>query len=262
MGIVSGRVCRVRLFQRFSFHLCQSISIITTKMSTPHFTEPTTHYWQEILPASHIASAPWKYGVPVALPDSRVLVLPIRPLNNGKDEAVASLLVNQSSIPVVAELGAFLTEKVKEFDPEVIIGLPTLGLSIAPLVAQGLGLQRYVPLGYSRKFWYDEELSADISSITSPKLGHKKVYIDPHQLVLVKGKKTVIIDDAVSSGTTLKATWELLEQVGCEIIGCGVVMKQGDRWRKVLGEERAAKTVWVFESPLLRKVEDGWDVRS
>ena len=33
-------------------------------------------------------------------------------------------------------------------------------------------------LGYSRKFWYDEELSAPVSSITSP--GQvKRVYLDP-----------------------------------------------------------------------------------
>lgn len=63
-------------------------------------------------------------------------------------------------------------------------------------------LERYVPLGYSRKFWYVEELSAEVSSITSPGLGLKRVYLDPHQLPLLKGKKIVIIDDAVSSGKT------------------------------------------------------------
>lgn len=120
---------------------------------------------------------------------------------------------------------------------------------------------RYVPLGYSRKFWYKDELSADVSSITSPGLGLKKVYLDPYQLPLVKGKKVVIIDDAVSSGSTLQATWDMLERVGCDIQACGVVMKQGDNWRAVLGEDRASKLVYVLESPLLRAVEDGWDLR-
>ena len=120
--------------------------------------------------------------------------------------------------------------------------------------------ERYVPLGYSRKFWYSDNLSAEVSSITSPS-GQKRLYLDPNQVSLVKGKKAVIIDDAVSSGTTLKSTWDFLEGVGCEILVCGVVMKQGERWKGVLGPERTGKVVWVFESPLLRKVEGGWGVR-
>lgn len=73
----------------------------------------------------------------------------------------------------------------------------------------------------------------------------------------------MIIDDAVSSGRTLKATWDLLESehVGCRVVGCGVVMRQGAEWKVVLGEERAERVVGVLESPLLRKVEGGWDLR-
>ncbi|KAJ8064804.1 hypothetical protein OCU04_007114 [Sclerotinia nivalis] len=163
---------------------------------------------------------------------------------------------------VVDELSDFLAELVGPFHPEVIIGLPTLGLTLAPIVARKLGLKRYVPLGYSRKFWYDDSLSASVSSITSPELGLKRVYLDPHQLPLLLGKKCVIIDDAVSSGTTLKTTWDLLERIGCDIVGCGVVMKQGERWKEKIGLERVGKLVHVLESPLLEAVEDGWVLRS
>src|SRR3954451_20143430 len=104
-------------------------------MAHPRFTEPTTNYWQEILPPDKDTPPPWKYGVPTRLPDSRVLMLPIRALNNETNDAVASLLVNQASISVVTELGTFLAERVRPFHPDVIIGLPTLGLSLAPIVA-------------------------------------------------------------------------------------------------------------------------------
>ncbi|KAG9247224.1 hypothetical protein BJ878DRAFT_493542 [Calycina marina] len=107
-------------------------------------------------------------------------MLPIRPLNNENNNAVASLLINQASLSVAAELGAFLSEKVRHWQPEVIVGLPTLGLSLAPTVSQGLGHSRYVPLGYSKKFWYEEQLSTPVSSITSPGLGIKRIYVDPH----------------------------------------------------------------------------------
>ena len=123
-------------------------------------------------------------------------------------------------------------------------------------------VERYIPLGYSRKFWYDEALSASVSSITSPELGLKKVYLDPHQLPLVLGTRCVIIDDAVSSGATLKTTWDLLEKIGCDIVACGVVMKQGNKWEQEIGQERVDRLVYVFESPLLEAVDGGWALRS
>lgn len=87
------------------------------------------------------------------------------------------------------------------------------------------------------------------------------MYLDPNQLPLVKGKSVLIIDDAVSSGRTLKETWDLLERIGCVIVGCGVVMRQGSEWKDLLGQKRAGRVVGVFESPLLRAVEGGWDMR-
>ncbi|KAF7904445.1 hypothetical protein EAF00_001779 [Botryotinia globosa] len=235
----------------------QAISPIT------HFTEPTTAYWQTILPSNHTPQTPpYRYGFPAKLPDSRFLVLPIRPLKDNPKHAVASLLVNQASMEVVDTLSDFLADLVRRFEPDVIIGLPTLGLSLAPLVARNLGFKRYVPLGYSRKFWYDDALSASVSSITSPELGLKKVYLDPHQLPLVLGKRCVIIDDAVSSGATLKTTWDLLEKIGCDIVACGVVMKQGNKWEQKIGQERVDRLVYVLESPLLEAVDEGWTFRS
>ncbi|KAK0124432.1 hypothetical protein ONS95_009390 [Cadophora gregata] len=227
-------------------------------MPKDSFTEPTTEYWQTILPDTEIIPAPWKYGFPARLPDQRILKLPIRALN--ANEAVASLIINQAALDVTEELGEFLVDQVRPFHPEVIVGLPTLGLSLAPIIAKGLGHKRYVPLGYSRKFWYTDLLSTEVSSITSPS-GEKKLYLDPNQISLLKGKKVMIIDDAVSSGKTLKASWDFLEAVGCEVIGCGVVMNQGARWRIRLGTEGAENVRWVFKCPLLKRVEGGWDIR-
>lgn len=116
-------------------------------------------------------------------------------------------------------------------------------------------------MGYSKKFWYTSALSTDVSSITSPEVGTKKLYLDPHQLPLIQSKTVAIVDDAVSTGTTLKAAWDLLEQLGCDVVVVGVAMRQGNRWKEVLGPERSARLVAVFDSPLLRACEEGWVVR-
>ena len=91
-------------------------------------------------------------------------MLPIRSLgatNNG----LASLILNQASFAVENILAKFLVELIKADKPDVVVGIPTLGLSLAREVSLLLGHKRYIPLGTSRKFWYDERLSVSMSSI-------------------------------------------------------------------------------------------------
>lgn len=237
---------------------------MTTSSPTPSapFTEPTTTYWQHIVDADDAgpAAGPWQYGYPARLPDGRALVLPIRALPDEPTHAVASLICNQASLEVVETLGRMLAERLAPLAPEVVIGIPTLGLTFAPVVARHLGHSRYVPMGYSRKFWYDEALSGAVQSITTPTAG-KRVYLDPNLLPLVQGKRVVLVDDAVSSGSTLGAPWTLIESLGAQVLACGVAMRQGRRWVQTLGPERAARLVGVFDSPLLQAVDGGWGLR-
>jgi len=229
----------------------------------PHFTETTAGYWQEIV--SHdpqsAPDGPWCHGYPARLPDGRVLILPIRQLASEPSHAVASLLVNQASMDVVDTLAGMLADKLRPFASTLVIGLPTLGLTLAPLVARALGQPRYLPMGYSRKFWYDESLSAPVHSITSPVPG-KRIYLDPHLLPLLHGQRLALVDDALSTGTTMAAAWDLIESLGGEVVACGVAMLQGRRWADKLGPERVERVVGVFDSPLLQAVPDGWVVRT
>ena len=142
-------------------------------IATRHFTEPTTDYWQRFEDEATLpeglrpGDGPWRYGYPTALPDGRVLLLPIRQVASDPTLAVASLIANQASLSVVEDLGVMLARLLSPYAPDVIVGMPTLGLGFAPIVARELGLERLVPLGYSRKYWYDDALSASVRSITA-----------------------------------------------------------------------------------------------
>lgn len=228
-----------------------------------HFTEPTTAYWQgftveaELPEGVRVGDGPWRFGYPVELPDGRILVLPIRQLAADPSLAVASLISNQAALEVVDTLGAMLADRLRPYEPEVVVGMPTLGLAFAPVVARELGLERMVPLGYSRKYWYEESMSATVRSITAPD-DAKRVYLDPNLAPLIRGRRVVLVDDVVSSGTTLDAPWRLVESLGAEVLACGVVMRQGDRWAATLGPERAKKVVGVFDTPYFSAVPNGW----
>lgn len=233
-----------------------------------HQVRATTHFWQSLLPSADDGAkidfsfeAPDRFGYPARLPDGSYLVLPIRKLAGSGGRAVASLIANQASFEVVRVLANSMSELARQMPCEVVIGLPTLGLVFAPLVAESLGHTRYVPLGYSRKFWYRDELSVGVQSLTTPDQ-IKRLFLDPNQLDLVVGRRVLIVDDAVSTGGTLSAAIELLERSGALVAGAVVAMRQGHAWRARLGGSWADKVVGVFDSPRLRVCEGGWAVET
>jgi adenine/guanine phosphoribosyltransferase-like PRPP-binding protein len=184
--------------------------------------------------------------------------LPIRPLTDGH-HALASLIVNQAGFEVLEALAGGLAARLSAVNPDVIVGLPTLGLTLAAAVARKLGHSRYVPLGTSRKFWYLDELSVPMSSITTPDQT-KRLYIDPRMLPLVENRRVVLIDDVISSGTSIAAGLSLLAIAGIEPVAIGAAMLQSRRWVEqltALGRHWPDRTVGVFSTPILSKSPDG-----
>ena len=224
------------------------------------YTEPTTGYWQDLtpeIPARFSGVPPFRFGYPVRLPCGRVLVLPLRRLPNG-DRAVASLIANQASNIVVAALADHMATQARALDAQIIVGLPTLGLAFASLVAERLGQPRYVPLGYSRKFWYDDALSEPVTSITSPEAG-KQLRLDPNLLPLIEGRRVALVDDAISTGATAVAAVRLLRKAGAEIAGMIVAMKQTNRWEAQVAALSAPFAVRaVYGCPLFLHSDAGW----
>ncbi|OCJ08701.1 phosphoribosyltransferase [Rhizobium sp. AC44/96] len=223
-------------------------------------TELAPHdFWQEIHAAGSFHSRDEFTSFYVAeFDDGRQLRLPVRVMTDGQ-HALASLIINQASFEVLDALAERLAAKLRAFDVDVIVGLPTLGLTLAAAVAQKLGHRRYVPLGTSRKFWYRDELSVPLSSITTP-TQQKRLYIDPRMLPLFENRRVALIDDVISSGTSIVSGLDLL--AGCAItpVAIGAAMLQSDRWRDTLdasGSHWQERTIGVFSTPVLEKTQNG-----
>jgi adenine/guanine phosphoribosyltransferase-like PRPP-binding protein len=226
-----------------------------------HFVEPTTPYWQELLAEvpEGADAPPFRYCYPVRLPCGRVLVLPLRQLPSG-DRAVASFIANQAGLEVVRALADAMVELARPAATTTVVGLPTLGLALAPLVASGLGARRFVPLGYSRKYWYRDELAEPVHSITTPG-GGKLLFLDPNQVDLIEGRDVLLVDDAVSTGSTTAAALRLLTRAGAKPRLIIVAMKQTTRWRETLGAIEPglpAIVRAVFACPFFERTAEGW----
>ena len=220
-------------------------------------------FWQKLYaPETFNVQGVHETFFPATLDDGRQLQLPIRPLSD-KQHALASLIVNQAAFDVVDALSDDLAAKLNAFEPDVIVGLPTLGLTLASEVARKLGHSRYVPLGTSRKFWYEEELSVPLSSITTPDQ-IKRLYIDPRMLPLLDGRRIALVDDVISSGTSIVAALNLLNSRALKPVVIGAAMLQTQRWRaplEQLGTEFAEMTRGCFTTPMLKHGENGgWTI--
>lgn len=215
----------------------------------------TLSFWQTFAPDVDL-KAPYTDRYRVSLGQHR-LDLPLRPLPSG-ELAVASLLVNQTSFQVADAICAGLGRLAAEIKPDLVVGMPTLGLGLAAYVARHSGLERYVPLSTSRKFWYDEKLSAPISSITSPGTA-KRLYLDPNLLPLVHAaKRIVIVDDVISTGTSLAAGTDVLTAAGVTPHAALCVMTQSNRWKNRF----PFPILSCFSSPIFRRVKNGWIIDS
>lgn len=182
-------------------------------------------------------------------------MLPIRALA-GTGNAIASLILNQASFPVEAALAEALADRLADLHIDVIVGVPTLGLSLARAVGARLGHTRYVPLGTSRKFWYDSALAVPLRSITS--IGSdKRLYIDPRMLPLLQDRRVCLIDDVISSGASICAARDLLMLAGVTPVVIATAMLQTRRWEARLGELRP---VAALHTPLLVGAPGCWRI--
>lgn len=224
--------------------------------------DATTGYWQCIVTADELAQPtqpPYQRSYPARLRDGRYLLLPLRGLPGDATRCMTSLVANQAALEVVQALTQSMVEQARAFPVDAVVGLPTLGLSFAPGVARGLGHARFVPLGFSRKYWYRDELSEPVRSISSPGQ-EKKLYLDPHQTSLLEGRRVLVVDDTVSTGSTMLSGLRLLARCGAQVEVIAVAMRQGTRWRERLrhADGRPMTVLGALDAPMLVRAPGGW----
>ena len=110
-----------------------------------------------------------------------------------------------------------LEKIVSEWNPEILAGIESRGFLLASALADRMDL----PMTMIRKkgklpgdvisYEYDLEYGTDIIEIQSD--------------ALAAGSKVVILDDLLATGGTLKASIELCEKVGANVIGSAVIIE-------------------------------------
>jgi len=220
-------------------------------------------YTDRIVPAAQMASLPpppYRDAYPVKLPDGDWVFLPLLPLPPDFDTAIAYLCITENSFALEERLSTAMAELARPLRPDIVVGMPTLGMVVAASVGRKLGHPHYVPLSYSRKFWFEDELSIPVNSITTP-VQPKTVYIDPRMLERLDGKRVLLVEDVISTGGTVAAELALMKKIGAHVVGVITAIRETRVWSAKLSSIDPAYLAMVnspIRCPLFRKSGEGW----
>jgi adenine/guanine phosphoribosyltransferase-like PRPP-binding protein len=94
-----------------------------------------------------------------------------------------------------------------------------------------------VILQKSPKIHLADALREAVTSVTSH--GVQTLMLDRRAVPLLAARRVFVVDDVVSTGSSLAAMLRLVRRAGAEVVGVGVILTEGHDWKAVLGEDAA-----------------------
>ncbi|MFD1910961.1 phosphoribosyltransferase family protein [Halodurantibacterium flavum] len=176
--------------------------------------------------------APYTWSVDVA---GERIALPV--FEAGEDRAIALLMVIDRGLHFVERTGRALAEAFRPLAPEIVVGSATLGIPVAMEVSRALGLDQYVILQKSPKFHLSDALVEEVQSLTSR--GRQRLLLDRQAIERLQGRRVVVVDDVIATGSSMAAAMRLVRRAGGDIRGIGSILTEGGLWRAALGRDGA-----------------------
>ncbi len=156
--------------------------------------------------------------------------LPLFEVKPGLKIAVLNILGDTELVEASAKA---LAEKLQgmTFDVMVTAEAKSIPLIHALSVATG---KPYVVFRKSYKPYMGAALQAETLSITTGK--PQTLILDEKDIARLDGKKVLLVDDVISTGSTLKGMEALVLKAGGAIAGYAAIMTEGDPdiWREVV----------------------------
>jgi Adenine/guanine phosphoribosyltransferases and related PRPP-binding proteins len=126
-----------------------------------------------------------------------------------------------------------LADKLKDKDYDVLVTAEAKSIPLAHALSVETK-KPYVVLRKSHKPYMGDVLKAETLSITT---GQPQVLIlDEKDIEMMKGKKVVILDDVISTGSTLQGMRMIMDRAGATVVGEAAIFTEGDRaqWMHII----------------------------
>jgi len=168
------------------------------------------------------------YAVDIAGLKRELRLFEIKP---GLKIAILNILGDTELVQACAKQLAMKLKDIEDFDVLVTAEAKSIPLAYALSVETK---KPYVVLRKAYKLYMGDALKAETLSITT---GQPQILIlDEKDVEMMKGKKVVIVDDVISTGSTLQGMRMILEKAGSTVVAEAAIFTEGDRaqWMHII----------------------------
>jgi len=133
---------------------------------------------------------------------------------------------------VVKASAAALAEQLKSTPADVLVTAEAKSIPLIYEMSALMGLP-YIVLRKSYKSYMGNALSADTVSITTGKT--QTLYLDEKDSAFINGKKVILVDDVISTGSTLKGMENIIAKAGGKVKNIAAIFTEGDAdWSHII----------------------------
>lgn len=147
--------------------------------------------------------------------------LPLCPLN---DQLMIGAFVIFGDVELTCAAAAGLLDKMPECD--YMVAPEAKAIPLIHEMARQSGRNEYFLARKAPKLYMDGVFETTVRSITTAK--EQKLYMDGADAKKMNGKRIVIIDDVISTGESLKAVEQLVEEAGGIVVGRMAILAEGE----------------------------------
>lgn len=148
--------------------------------------------------------------------------LPLFEVAPGLRIAVLNIL---GDTELVEACGKELADRLEEVDYDVLVTAEAKSIPLICSLARETG-KDYVVLRKSYKLYMGETIEAETLSITTGK--PQGLYLDEKDRLLVGGRKVALVDDVISTGSTLKGMRKVMDLAGAEVVAEAAIFTEGE----------------------------------
>jgi adenine/guanine phosphoribosyltransferase-like PRPP-binding protein len=148
--------------------------------------------------------------------------LPLFEVAPGTRIAVFNLL---GDTEVVEAAAAGLAERLAGVDADALVTAETKSVPLVYELARRLR-KPWVILRKAYKPYMGETLSAETHSITTG--APQTLYLDEKDLPLVRGRRVALVDDVISTGSTVEGMRQVMGLAGADIVAEAAVFTEGE----------------------------------
>jgi adenine phosphoribosyltransferase len=126
-----------------------------------------------------------------------------------------------------------LAQRLASIDYDVLVTAEAKSIPLAHAISAE-AKKPYVILRKSYKPYMGDALRAETLSITTGE--PQTLYLDEKDRELMEGKKVVVVDDVISTGSTLQGMRLLLQKAGASVVAEAAIFTEGERakWANIV----------------------------